>query len=152
MINEISIRGAGRDDAFELAALLGRLGYPTDPATVVARLGRLEVTGLDQVLVAEAGEQVVGLASMHITPALLHREGPMARITAMVVDESRTRQGVGRRLVAAVEELARAAGCVGVEVSSNTRRADAHAFYAALGYTRSHELFKKSFEGMGDRG
>jgi GNAT superfamily N-acetyltransferase len=146
MSDEIVIRGAGRDDAFELAALLGQLGYPADPATVVARLGRLETTGLDQVLVAEIEEQVVGLASMHITPALLHRAGPVARITALVVDELRTRQGVGRRLVAAVEALARAAGCVGVEVSSNTRRADAHAFYSALGYSRSHELFRKSLD------
>jgi GNAT superfamily N-acetyltransferase len=146
MINEISIRPASRDDAFDLAALLGRLGYPADPDTVIARLGRLEATGLDQVLVAELPGQVVGLASLHITPALLHREGPVARITALVVDESRSRQGVGRRLIAIVEDLARAVGCVSIEVSSNTRRADAHAFYAALGYARTHELFRKPLE------
>jgi GNAT superfamily N-acetyltransferase len=146
MIDNVMIRGAGRDDAADLAALLDRLGYPTDPDTVIERLGQLEATGLDQVLVAEAAGQVVGVASVHITPALLHRAGPVARITAMVVDEMRSRQGVGRRLVAAVEELARAVGCASVEVSSNTRRADAHAFYAALGYSRSHEMFRKPLE------
>lgn len=143
---DIAIRAAGRDDATSIAGLLARLGYPTDPATVVARLGRLEATGMDQVFVAEERGAVVGLASVHVMPTLLHIDRPLARITALVVDEQRGGRGIGTSLVAAVEELARLIGCASVEVSSNKRRSGAHAFYEALGYERSHETFSKALD------
>lgn len=144
MTSDISIRGAGRDDAADLAALLTHLGYSIDAATVIARLGRLESTGLDQVFVAENQERVVGLATLHITPALLDQDGPIARITALVVDEAWAQRGVGRSLVAAIEHLASIAGCTVIEVDSNTYREDAQAFYETIGYTRSHVLFRKA--------
>lgn len=143
MTSDISIRGAGRDDAADLAALLTHLGHSIDSPTVIARLSRLEATGLDQVFVAENQERVVGLASLHITPALLNQDGPIARITALVVDQAWAQRGVERSLVAAIEELASIAGCTTIEVDSNTH-ADAQTFYETIGYTRSHELFRKS--------
>jgi N-acetylglutamate synthase-like GNAT family acetyltransferase len=141
MMHDITIRAASRDDALELAALLTREGAPADPASVIARLGRLEATGLDQVLIAEARDQVVGLVSLHITPALISHEGPSARITALAVDEGEAHGAVGERLVAAVEELARAVGCTSIEASSYGSEEE---FYAAIGYSRSHTLFRKT--------
>lgn len=143
MMHDITIRAASRDDAVDLAALLTRQGAPTDPASVIARLGRLEATGLDQVLIAEARDQVVGLVSLHITPALISHEGPSARITVLAVDEGEARGAVGERLVAAVEELARAVGCISIE-ASNSGDADTQEFYAAIGYSCSHTLFHKT--------
>jgi N-acetylglutamate synthase-like GNAT family acetyltransferase len=145
MTNNISIRAASRDDAVELAALLTRLGSSIDPGVAIARLGRLEATGLDQVLVAEAQDRVVGLVCMHITPALLQHEGPSARITALVVDQGWAQSAAGENLVLAVEELAHAAGCTTVEAAGHNDSPDARAFYEAIGYTRSHTLFRKSF-------
>lgn len=144
MTHNISIRAASRDDAVDLAALLARLGSPIDPGAAIARLGRLEATGLDQVLVAEAQDRVVGLVCMHITPALLHDQGPSARITALAVDEGWARSAA-ERLVLAVEALAQAAGCTTVEATGHQDSPEARAFYEAIGYARSHTLFRKSF-------
>lgn len=140
MTNNISIRGASRDDATDLAALLTRLGYPTDPASVIARLGRLEATGLDQVFVAEDQDRVVGLASLHIVPALLTRAGPVARVTALVVDAAWEGRGVERRLLAAIEELARTAGCGLIELAG---AAALRAAAVESGYAQAQELLQK---------
>lgn len=137
------IRAAGRDDAADLARLLDTLGYPASPEEAVRRLGRLEDTGLDQVLVAEGPGALVGLLALHITPVLLHEPGPVGRITALVVDPAHQRAGVGAQLLGAAEQLLRKAGCTLVEVGSNSRRADAHAFYLDQGYQQSHGLFRK---------
>ena len=64
------------------------------------------------------------------------RAGDICRLTALVVAERVRGQGVGRQLVAEVEDYARNTGCVRVEVTSNAKRAKAHDFYQALGYTR----------------
>ncbi len=145
MTHNISIRAASRDDAVELAALLTGLGSPIDPGAAIARLGRLEATGLDQVLVAEAQDRVVGLVCMHITPVTLHHEGPSARITALAVDKGWAQSAASGQLVLAVEELARAAGCTTVEAAGHNDSPEVRAFYAAIGYTYAHTLFRKSF-------
>jgi ribosomal protein S18 acetylase RimI-like enzyme len=46
-------------------------------------------------------------------------------------------------LVEAAERLLKKAGCKLVEVTSNDRRAQAHAFYRHLGYERTSLRFMK---------
>lgn len=143
MTSNIWVRPASRDDSHDIAALLGQLGYPTDSGAVMARLGRVEATGLDQILVAEEQEQIVGVAALHIVPALIHQQGPLAQITAIVVDEQRLRDGIGRQILEAVEELAQNAGCYGIEISSFAQQTAAHTLYQTMGYTQSSVLFRK---------
>jgi GNAT superfamily N-acetyltransferase len=52
-------------------------------------------------------------------------------------------RGVGRVLVAHVEERARREGCVQLELSSSDRREDAHAFYRRLGFDDVSRRFVK---------
>ncbi len=111
MNTPIRIRSAGRDDAAELARLLGAAGLPLAPDEALARLARLEDTGLDQVLVAEATGGLLGLLGLHMQPVQLHRPGPAARISVLVAEDA----GARAALIDAAAELARAAGAPALE-------------------------------------
>jgi GNAT superfamily N-acetyltransferase len=54
--------------------------------------------------------------------------------------------GVGRALISAAEQRLAARGCDLVEVTSNLRLVDAHAFYQRLGYEATSLRFKKSLK------
>ncbi|MGH3040856.1 MAG: GNAT family N-acetyltransferase [Gaiellaceae bacterium] len=130
----MTIREAAPEDAPALARLLAELGYPDDRERVAARIGDFDGSGSSLILVADDDGEVVGLASATFLP-LLHEDGRWCRLSALVVADRSRRRGVGRELVAELEERARAAGCRYLEVTSGERpgREAAHAFYEALG-------------------
>jgi GNAT superfamily N-acetyltransferase len=142
--NTIDIRDARAADVPALAALVAELGYPTPEATMAVRLDAMNRAG-EKVLVAERAGDIVGLLTVHVTP-VLHRPTAFGRLTALVVAERARGAGVGRSLVAAAEHLLAARGCALVEVTSNQRRTDAHAFYQRLGYDATSLRFKKDLE------
>lgn len=124
-------------DAAAVADLLAALGYPLPVATVRERLARLSASRDDLVaVVAEDGEQVVGVVSAHVIPRFGETSHGFVRITALSVAPNSGRQGVGRRLVEFVEYFAATMGCDLIEVASGRRpeRAAAHRFYPALGF------------------
>lgn len=127
------VREAVSEDAQQAAELLDQLGHPDDPASVAAGLRHLAATGSDRVFVAERDGVLLGLRTLHWLP-LLHRPMPLGRITALVVREEARGQGIGRTLVKRGLQELKAAGCGLVEVTSNVRREEAHAFYRALGF------------------
>jgi GNAT superfamily N-acetyltransferase len=55
----------------------------------------------------------------------VERDEPVGRLIALVVDAHARGLGVGRALVAHVEERARREGCVQLDLSSSDRREDA---------------------------
>jgi GNAT superfamily N-acetyltransferase len=138
----VTVRDAARGDAEAVARLLGQLGYPAEPDAVAARLERLAIVG-DRVVVAEADEEVVGLAQLQVTPTIEY-ERPAAKIGALVVDEAHRGQGVGRTLVAALEEEARTRGCVLMFLTTSAHRGDAHEFYRRVGLEETGKRFTKS--------
>ena len=132
------VREATEDDAAAVAELLDQLGYPMSVEEARSRLGR----DGDRVLLAESTGDAVGLLALAVQLPIA-RARPLARITAMVVRDSKRRHGVGRRLMERAEALARAAGCEGIELTSAIRpeREDGHRFYESLGYERSSYRF-----------
>ncbi len=135
------VRSAGPGDSEPIAGLLGELGYPATVRDVGARLARLRQE-CDGVFVAEVGAEVVGFVGVHRIP-VLHRDGDLARITALVVASRYRRQGVGQTLLEHVEQWARACACTRLEVTSGEHRSGAHRFYERLGYHRSERRFLK---------
>jgi GNAT superfamily N-acetyltransferase len=51
---------------------------------------------------------------------------------------------LGRALVAAAESELAARGCGLLEITSNSKRTDAHAFYESLGYERTSVRLAKT--------
>jgi GNAT superfamily N-acetyltransferase len=130
---DIQLRPVRRQDDAGLTGLLGQLGYPTTEAAVRERLGYWLGDPASRLIGADDGGDLVGVAALHVLP-MLEVTGKLARLLALVVDERYRGRGVGRSLVAAAEEQARAAGCVGMEISSSRHRTRTHEFYQRLGY------------------
>jgi GNAT superfamily N-acetyltransferase len=138
----LTVRDASAADAAAVVRLLGQLGYPTEEGAVTARLERLGIVG-DRVVVAEVDEEVVGLAHLQVTPTIEY-DRPAAKIGALVVEESHRGEGVGRALVDALEQEARARGCVVMFLTTSGRRTDAHEFYRRVGLEETGKRFTKS--------
>jgi GNAT superfamily N-acetyltransferase len=87
-------------------------------------------------------ERVVGMVSVWLGHAI-EFDGWYGRITALAVDESVRRQGVGRALVEYTEQWLRAQHAVMVTLTSGAHRREAHKFYESLGYDGNGVRFKK---------
>jgi GNAT superfamily N-acetyltransferase len=136
------VREAKPADAARIAELIALLEHPIDEKTVRKNLGKLKKAG-ELPLVATLDKQIVGLCGVHAM-VTVHRPAPVGRITVLVVDNKAQRHGIGRMLVEAAEQWCREQGCQIIEVTSNDRRAAAHAFYRHMGYERtSIRFFKK---------
>ena len=122
--------------------LLGELGYPTSGEEFERRLEAFSGVAGTHVIVVEDGGEVVGLAAMQVMP-LVHRDLPVARITAMVVRSDRRGAGLGRRLEDELERIARREGCGRMDLTSRHHRSEAHAFYRALGFEDTSLRFVK---------
>lgn len=140
----LTIRDAHAGDGAAIAALLDQLGYATDAAAVGSRLERLVIVG-DRVVVAELEDGVVGLAHLHASPTIEH-ERPVAKIGALVVDESHRGEGIGHALLDELEAEARARRCSLLFLNAAERREEAHAFYRQIGLEENGRRFTKQLD------
>lgn len=139
---EPKLREAKGSDAPILAELIGDLGHEIDKKAVQKNLKALKKAD-EMPLVAILGKRVVGLCAVHRT-ITVHREAPIGRITILVVAKDAQDQGIGRLLVEGAEKWCRKRGCRLIEVTSNDRLAQAHAFYRHMGFERSSIRFFKT--------
>ena len=73
--------------------------------------------------------------------SLLHHEGLVFEIQELVVTAEHQRKGLGRKLIEALKPDLEKLGAKSLEVTSNKRRKEAHAFYQSVGFLNSHEKF-----------
>lgn len=136
------VRDAKPSDTKRLVELIRELGHEITEQQVRKNLAALKRSG-ETPLVATVGKALEGMCGVSAR-VVIHRPAPLGRITALVVTKEAQGHGLGRMLVGAAEEWMRGKGCQLVEVTSNDRRAEAHAFYRHLGYERtSIRFFKK---------
>ena len=138
---ELKIRAAKPGDSKQLRALIEYLGHPIAEKDVRKNLTALAKLR-ESPLVATLDKKVVGLIGIH-KMVTVHRDAPVGRIPVLVVAKEAQGHGIGRMLVEEVERTLKKAGCKLVEVTSNDRRAEAHAFYRHMGYERTSIRFMK---------
>ncbi|EDL69951.1 GNAT family N-acetyltransferase [Vibrio campbellii] len=97
-------------------------------------------------LVAEEGQQVLGFITATITQnetiSFLIKD-PVCRIGTIVVDENQKSKGVGRALMAAVEQWARESGATQVRLEVMEFNHNAQQFYDKLGFVPNSRLMMK---------
>lgn len=139
---EPQIREARPADAARLAELICELGHPIEASQVRRNLVALKKSG-ETPLVATQGKQIVGMCGIG-KRIVIARPAAIGRITSLIVTRDAQGHGIGRMLVEAAEAWMRKQGCALIEVTSNDRRAQAHAFYRHMGYERTSIRFAKT--------
>ena len=130
-----SIRPARLSDAAEIAELSGQLGYPASTTEISNRLSRILVDSDYFAAVAEGPDgSILGWIGAEFS--LLLEIGEEIEIVGLVIRQGMRRLGIGKALLAAVEDWARARGQSSIRVRSNTTRRESHPFYERMGYER----------------
>lgn len=130
---DLTIRRATLDDLTDILSLAEQLGYPTSPEAMAARLNDVISDPMRVVFVADTGDgKAAGYiqASRHVSVEV----DPLVEIDGLVVSRDHRRQGIGKKLIAAVEEWARSLGILTVRLHTNIIREEAHRFYKDLGF------------------
>jgi GNAT superfamily N-acetyltransferase len=136
----LAIRPAEPADAAALTVLYSELGYPASPKDIEERLRAVLRNGDHALFVADDGAgAIAGCVHGSVLPIL--ENDLTLQIFAMVVSEKHRREGIGRRLVAAVEDWGRSRGCAVSYLRCNIKREPAHAFWAAVGYENRKTQF-----------
>jgi GNAT superfamily N-acetyltransferase len=141
-MTRLIVRDARAEDATDIARLSTQLGYPADAASIPARLIHLASNGDDRTLIAQHGDSIIGVETVHVRFTLNH-DAPLGQITMLVIDEDHRGTGAGRALVDAAEAWVRERGCDRIVVNTALHRAGAHAFYEKLGFTHGGRRYGK---------
>jgi ribosomal protein S18 acetylase RimI-like enzyme len=138
----VTIRRAERRDAASVAALLGELGYPSTAEQAAERTDRIAGDPSTSLIVAEVEGEIAGFGALHVQN-LVERDHLGCEVAGLVVGQRFRRRGVGEELMKALEVEARSRGSRYLVLNTAHRRADAHAFYEALGYEHTGRRYAK---------
>ena len=94
-------------------------------------------------IVATDGVQVIGFCSLTVKHNLWLQD-LLGNVDEMVVDEKYRGQGIGKKLMQRITEIAIENNCQQLELESSFHRDKAHAFYEELGFEKRAFLFSKS--------
>lgn len=142
-MDPVLVRFADPSDVVDVARLSAELGYP-EPSDRIAKL--IDVCADDpfrRILVAEVEGRILGWIECLVFETLT--ASPEALITGLIVDPASRGQGIGKRLVQAVEDWAKRHQLSAIRVRSQVKRAEAHRFYESLGYetVKTQLVFRK---------
>lgn len=87
--------------------------------------------------------QIVGFCSLTIKNNLW-LAGKLGHVDEIVVDESFRGQGIGKKLMERITEIAKENSCKRIELDSAFHRKNAHGFYKSIGYEVRAYLFSKT--------
>src|SRR5262249_3514920 len=140
---DVELRRARRDDLVRIIELLAadQLGATRDgvsgAADLVPYLRAFEAIDADPsqlLVVGTEGGEVVATMQLSFIPGLARRGSLRAQIEAVRVADSYRSHGLGDAMFRWAIDEARRRGCSLVQLTTDKSRADAHRFYARLGF------------------
>ena len=143
-------RRAASDDLPAIVALLaddpigsGResVGVQLDPCYAAA-FAAIERDPNQLLTVAERDGRVIGCLQLSFIPGLTRRGMWRGQIEGVRIAAAERGTGAGRAMLLWGIEECKKRGCGLVQLTSDKRRTDAHAFYEALGFRATHEGYK----------
>lgn len=143
---DLNIRLARHDDLPAIVRLLvdDTLGSQREryeiplPQPYETAFAAIEVDPNNQLMVAEAGGEVIGVMQLTFIPSLTYQGSMRLQIEGVRVDERYRSQGFGQVMFTWAIELARQRGCRLVQLTTDRQRLDAVRFYERLGFKPSH--------------
>lgn len=151
---EAVLRRATRDDLDAIIALLaddpisasrGDLACADDRSRYSAGLDAILASDANDLVVAVAGEEVIGTLQLTLIPGMARRGASRLLVEAVRVRSDRRSGGVGSAMMRWVTaQAAPALDAALVQLTSDAARVQAHRFYERLGFTGSHLGFKYS--------
>jgi len=121
----------------------GDLWSPETRPAYEAAFAAIQRSPENRLFVALDGDEVVGTFQLTFIPNLTGRGALRVKVESVKVKAARRSTGIGAKMMAFAEDHARNHGARAMELTSNKTRKDAHRFYERLGFSRSHEGFKK---------
>jgi len=148
-MGEETIRQARPGDVPMIVALLadddvgaGRES-PDDLAPYARAFALIDADPSEYLVVAEVDGEIVGTLQLSLLPGMSRRGGLRAQVEGVRIARSHRRLGLGETLLRWAVEEARARGCALIQLTTDKTRADARRFYDRLGFTPSHEGYKR---------
>ena len=134
----VLIRQAGSADVAAVLALYAQIDFNNDAVLPEAAAQKIFAEFARypsyRLFVAMDAAQVVGSYALLVMHNMAHGGMPSAVVEDVVVASAAQGRGIGRQMMAHAKELAKAAGCYKLALSSNRARHAAHAFYESLGF------------------
>ena len=149
-MDELVIRRAVAADVPSIVALLAddELGATREnPADLAPYRRAFEVIDSDRhqtLIVAERAGEVIGTLQLTLVPGLSRLGATRALVEGVRVSSAARGNALGARLMEWAATQAREWGCQLIQLTSDKTRVDAHRFYERLGFTATHEGFKKA--------
>lgn len=97
----------------------------------------------NRLFVGVVGDRVVATYQLAVIHGVSLSAARRGQIESVRVDAELRSSGIGAQLMADAESRARDAGCDLMQLTTDSSRLRAHAFYERLGYKPSHLGFKK---------
>ena len=149
-MNAIVIREAREDDVAAILELYRDADLKGEPAFTVkeaqAHLAVFRRYPSYRLFVALADEKVVGTYELLIMDNLAKGGKKSGVVEDVAVSPEFRGQGIGRAMMTHAREQCERAGCYKFVLSSNLRRANAHAFYESLGFEKHGFSFRVELE------
>ena len=138
----LQIRAATPADAPGLAELMGAAGWSVSVPALAARLEALRQEPGVALLALEWGPPS-GIVVATWLPTLAS-DAPLAQVTTLLVGPDERRRGIGRTLLKAASQAARAAGCGTLRIDAEAGESGTHGFCLANGFTGTQTLFTRA--------